>query len=90
MREPEATVVAGALWGERGTLPRPLHDDFQATGTVHVLVTAGLHLGVVAALVLGLLRLGGVPRIAASLAAIPASSRTPGSAAGTCPRSARR
>ena len=69
--EPEATVLAGALWGERGTLPHALRDDFQATGTVHVLVTAGLHLGVVAALVLGLLRLVGVPRVAASLGAIP-------------------
>jgi competence protein ComEC len=49
--EPEATVLAGALWGERGTLPDDLHDAFQATGTVHVLVTAGLHLGIVAALI---------------------------------------
>jgi competence protein ComEC len=69
--EPEATVVAGALWGERGTLPRALRDDFQATGTVHVLVTAGLHLGVVAAVVLALLGACRVPRIAASLAGMP-------------------
>ena len=48
--EPAATVLAGALWGERGTLPQACGDDFQATGTVHVLVTAGLHLGVIAAL----------------------------------------
>ena len=71
MREPEATVVAGALWGERGTLPPDVRDDFQATGTVHVLVTAGLHLGVIAALLLGTLRLCRVPRVAASLSAIP-------------------
>ena len=71
LREPEATVVAGALWGERGTLPADLRDDFQATGTVHVLVTAGLHLGVIAALVLGAFRLCRVPRVAASLSAIP-------------------
>ncbi|HZO95691.1 MAG TPA: DNA internalization-related competence protein ComEC/Rec2 [Candidatus Baltobacteraceae bacterium] len=69
--EPEASVLAGALWGERGSLPRAVRDDFQATGTVHVLVTAGLHLGVIAALVLGVLRLARVPRIAASLSAIP-------------------
>src|SRR6202011_3213403 len=68
---PEATVVAGALWGERGTLPRELHDDFQATGTVHVLVTAGLHLGVIAWLVGTLLGLCRPPRVAAALAAIP-------------------
>lgn len=71
LREPDATVVAGALWGERGTLPRELRDDFQATGTVHVLVTAGLHLGVIAALVLRGLRFARVPRLPASLAAIP-------------------
>ena len=71
LREPDATIVAGALWVERGTLPGELRDQFQATGTVHVLVTAGLHLGVIAALVLGALRLCRIPRIAASLAAIP-------------------
>jgi competence protein ComEC len=71
VREPEATVLAGALWGERGSLPHDLRDDFQATGTVHVLVTAGLHLGVIAALIAALLRLFCVPRIAAALAAIP-------------------
>jgi competence protein ComEC len=71
LREPEATVVAGALWGERGTLPRDVHDDFQATGTVHVLVTAGLHVGLIAWLVMRMLRLARVPRAPASLAAIP-------------------
>ncbi|MDB5072485.1 MAG: putative hydrolase [Candidatus Eremiobacteraeota bacterium] len=71
LSEPEATVVAGALWGERGTLPRELRDDFQATGTVHVLVTAGLHLGVIAWLVLELLKLARIPRAAAALSAIP-------------------
>jgi len=69
--EPEATVVAGALWGERGTLPRDVRDDFQATGTVHVLVTAGLHLGVVAGLLVAVLRWCALGRIAASLLAIP-------------------
>lgn len=54
--EPSATILAGALWGEHGTLPDDLHDAFQATGTVHVLVTAGLHLGVFAGLVVALMR----------------------------------
>ncbi|BDE04990.1 DNA internalization-related competence protein ComEC/Rec2 [Vulcanimicrobium alpinum] len=69
--EPHATFVAGALWGERGTLPPDLRAAFQATGTVHVLVTAGLHLGVVAGLVLALLRLLRASRIVASLGTIP-------------------
>ncbi len=70
--EPAATVLAGALWGERGTLPPDVRADFQATGTVHILVTAGLHLGVIAALIGGCCALLRVPRIAASLATIPA------------------
>jgi competence protein ComEC len=72
MPEPEATILAGALWGERGTLPAALRDAFQATGTVHILVTAGLHLGVIAALIFGMLRLAGLRRAAASFGTIPA------------------
>ncbi len=62
--EPSATILAGALWGERGTLPDDLHDAFQATGTVHVLVTAGLHLGIVAALITFALGRLGLHRVA--------------------------
>jgi len=68
--EPSATILAGALWGERGTLPDDLHDSFQATGTVHVLVTAGLHLGVIAGLIVALLRPFGMHRTAACAIAI--------------------
>jgi len=68
--EPEATILAGAMWGERGTLAPDLRQEFQDTGTVHVLVTAGLHLGVVAALAVALLEFSGCGRIGASLAAI--------------------
>jgi competence protein ComEC len=69
--EPAATVLAGALYGERGTLPQSVRDDFQATGTVHVLVTAGLHLGVIAALVCALCGALRIPRVPAALATIP-------------------
>ena len=68
--EPSATILAGALWGERGTLPDDLHDAFQATGTVHVLVTAGLHLGVFAGLIVALLRPLGLHRAVACAIAI--------------------
>lgn len=60
--EPSATILAGELWGERASLPPELRAEFQETGTVHVLVTAGLHLGVVAAFVLALFRALTVPR----------------------------
>jgi len=68
--EPSATILAGALWGERGALPDDLHDAFQATGTVHVLVTAGLHLGIVAALVAFLLGRLGLHRVLACAIAL--------------------
>ena len=67
--EPSATILAGALWGERGTLPDDLHDAFQATGTVHVLVTAGLHLGIVAALIVFALGRLGLHRVASCASA---------------------
>jgi competence protein ComEC len=70
LAEPGATILAGAMWGERGDLPPDLRADFQDTGTVHILVTAGLHLGVIAALCLGLLRSLRCGRISASLATI--------------------
>ncbi len=68
--EPDATILAGALWGERGALPPDLRGEFQDTGTMHVLVTAGLHLGVVAWLAVGMLSCLGCGRISASLGAI--------------------
>ncbi len=61
--EPAASVVAGELWGERSALPPDLRAEFQETGTVHVLVTAGLHLGVVAAVVVALLSSLALPRV---------------------------
>ncbi len=60
--EPYASILAGELWGERSALPPQLHAEFQETGTVHILVTAGLHLGAVVALVLWLLRAVRAPR----------------------------
>jgi len=70
LAEPDATILAGAMWGERGALPPDLRAEFQDTGTVHVLVTAGLHLGVVAALAVALLQGLRCGRIGASLGAI--------------------
>lgn len=68
--EPAASVVAGELWGERSALPPELRSEFQETGTVHVLVTAGLHLGAVAALCAILLAPLALPRWVTCVAAI--------------------
>jgi competence protein ComEC len=70
--EPSATILAGALWGERGGLPDALHDAFQATGTVHILVTAGLHLGIIAAIVAFGLSFAGLHRTVACAIAMAA------------------
>ncbi len=68
--EPAATLLAGAMWGERGMLPPDLRAEFQDTGTVHVLVTAGLHLGVIAGIALAALRAARLGRVSASLTTI--------------------
>ena len=68
--EPDATILAGALWGERGALPPDLRAEFQDTGTVHVLVTAGLHLGIAAWLALAILRAAGCGRVASASFAV--------------------
>jgi competence protein ComEC len=60
--EPAASVLAGELWGERAAMPPLLRTEFQETGTVHVLVTAGLHVGAVTALCLFALSLVALPR----------------------------
>jgi competence protein ComEC len=67
--EPQASIVAGELWGERAQLPPDLRAEFQETGTVHVLVTAGLHVGLVAMLALAIFARLGLPRAASCIAA---------------------
>ncbi|MDP9016804.1 MAG: DNA internalization-related competence protein ComEC/Rec2, partial [Candidatus Eremiobacteraeota bacterium] len=60
--EPYASILAGELWGERGAIPADLRAEFQDTGTVHILVTAGLHIGVIALLSTTLLQWARTPR----------------------------
>ena len=50
------SVLNGLLLGDRGDLPGTLSDDFERTGTAHVLATAGLHVGLVIGLLMALLR----------------------------------
>ena len=70
--EPYASIVAGELWGERSAMAPDLRTEFSETGTVHVLVTAGLHVGLIAWLVLALMRLLTVPRVTGCLIAVSA------------------
>ena len=41
-----------SLLGDRGDLPGSLNEDFERTGTSHILATAGLHVGLVVGLLL--------------------------------------
>ncbi len=63
--QPDASVLMGELWGERADLPPNLHAAFMRTGTIHILVTAGLHVGVIAWLATVLFRRLPLPRASA-------------------------
>lgn len=52
----QAAVLEGILLGARSDLPSELGDDFERTGTAHILATAGLHVGMVVGLLIGFLR----------------------------------
>ncbi|HEY5095073.1 MAG TPA: DNA internalization-related competence protein ComEC/Rec2 [Candidatus Eremiobacteraceae bacterium] len=60
----EASVLEGVLWGNRENLPAELRQEFSDTGTVHVLTTAGLHLGIMTGFIVAVLGLIPLPRIA--------------------------
>ncbi len=60
--EPRAGLASAILLGNREQMPTEVRDQFMLTGTVHVLAISGLHVGILAAVVIGLLRLFSVPR----------------------------
>ena len=58
-----AAGIAGALvLGYREDVPADVRELFLRTGTAHVFAISGLHVGIVGAVLAGLLRLAGVPR----------------------------
>ncbi len=68
----DVALLSGELWGARDEIPEEVRAEFARTGTVHVLVTAGLHLGVVLAIILALLRALPLPRVAVAGLALAA------------------
>ena len=52
--EPQAALAQGILLGVRGNIPQSVKDDFVYTGTAHLLAISGLHLGIVAGIMLSL------------------------------------
>lgn len=51
LTEPSASLVAGILIGERGSLPEELADDFQVTGLTHILAISGFNITLIITLV---------------------------------------
>jgi competence protein ComEC len=66
-----AGVLAGMVIGKRSEIPPDTYADFQRTGVFHVFAISGLHVGMVAVIVVLGLRLARVPKRWCGLAAIP-------------------
>ncbi len=52
--EPQASLAQGIILGMRGNIPADLRADFARSGTSHLLAISGLHLGIMAGIVLAL------------------------------------
>jgi competence protein ComEC len=70
--EPElAGVLVGMVIGERSDIPTDTYEDFQLTGVFHVFAINGLHVGLVTAILLVVLRLVRIPRRWCGLVGVP-------------------
>jgi len=52
--EPQASLAQGIILGIRGNIPPSLRADFSHTGTAHILAISGLHLAIVAGILLSI------------------------------------
>ncbi len=57
-----ATILGAVILGQRENLASQVRDILVNTGTVHIIAISGLHLGIVAFLVLLILKITGIPR----------------------------
>lgn len=57
LSEPEASVIIAMTLGDRGMIPEDIIELFEQTGLSHILAISGLHLSIVAGLLVGLSRL---------------------------------
>jgi len=64
MPEPEGAVLKAILLGKRQEIGQEMNEDFVKTGTVHVLVISGLHLGLLVSIFLLLFKLFRLPSLA--------------------------
>jgi len=52
--EPQASLAQGIILGKRGNIPSELKVDFARTGTAHLLAISGLHLSIMAGMLLSI------------------------------------
>lgn len=69
--QPHASLLEGIVLAEGKTLPKDVGDAFRATGTYHVLITAGIHMNFVIAASIAILGAFGVGGGRAGLVTIP-------------------
>jgi competence protein ComEC len=50
--EPQASLAQGVVLGVRGNIPEALQEEFARSGTAHLLAISGLHLGIMAGILL--------------------------------------
>jgi competence protein ComEC len=66
------TFISGIVLGIRHETPEDIEEPFQQTGTIHLFAVAGLHVGIVAALLWLLAAIARLPRKQAAAFIIPA------------------
>lgn len=69
--EPYARLIAAMTLGAREHSPEELEEHFRNSGTLHLFAVSGMHVGVVAGLLLGATLLVGIPRTQAVWLVIP-------------------
>ncbi len=60
--EPNASFIAGILYGDRAGLPKELKDQFSAAGLTHIMAVSGYNVTIVANVMMAVLRGVGVGR----------------------------
>jgi len=69
--EPHSAVLKGIILGDKESLPPGVQESFLKTGTGHILVVSGLHIGLILFLFLILFRVIALPSKLAFLVVIP-------------------
>ena len=62
MPDLEARILKAIILGERQDIPKNLNNIFIQTGTAHILAISGLHIGIIAFIILVLLKVFRIPR----------------------------